>query len=272
LQVPKILSSRYEKIKVALKTRPFVYSNYTAKIVKSFLICLNPKFEEPLSSEGGYKEIHVTPLLDEEGKAIYPKKVVTCSFCKDKKPKGPVKVAVPSKVYFEVAGPRELVEELFNYGSCMLKVGEKEVPFEIVGAERLEPWVELGEALLIKFRGPAVLRDPWTIGMGLRSRFLPTPSNLLAVNAYALFKNRMEEVLLEVERSLVEDHSALHSLGKVWYYYDNRWLPALTGTLLLWVKKDSEIVNMLINHASLFGVGSGRAAGFGDVVIKNIGS
>jgi len=73
---------------------------------------------------------------------------------------------------------------------------------------------------------------------------------------------------MKLERALVEDHSSLHSAGKVWYYYDGKWLPALSGTVLFWVRELDEEILSIIKHAALFGVGSGRAAGFGDVEIK----
>ena len=105
------------------------------------------------------------------------------------------------------------------------------------------------------------MRDPWhEPGESPRSRFLPSPSHLFSANAYSLFKDRYYEVLWKLERALVEDRSSLRNAGKVWYYYE-RPLPALSGTVLFWVRELSEEVEAIISHASLFGVGRGRASG-----------
>jgi len=258
-------------LRVTVNITPTTFNNFTAKIVKSYLSCVSEKFAKVFSVEGGYKEFHITPLLDEKGRAIYPKRTVKCSFCKDEKPRGKGEVAIPRRASFEVAGPPELVDEAFSFGPCTLEFGNKEIEVVTSEVEEVDLNLEFEEGLLVKIRGPAVLRDPWhEPGESLRSRFLPSPSHLFSVNAYSLFKDRYYEVLWKLERALVEDHSSLHSAGKVWYYYDGRWLPALSGTVLFWVRDLSEEVEAIISHASLFGVGSGRAAGFGDVVIKGV--
>ncbi len=246
------------------------FNDFTGKIVKSFLICVNPKLKEIFEVEGGYKEIHVSPLLDEEGKAIYPRKVVKCSFCVDKKPKGKGSVILPKVASFEVSGPEELLLPLYDFHSCTLEFGKKRIEVVTLGVEEVEVNVEKGSSLYIKFRGPAILRDPWhKPGEEFRSRFLPSPSHLFSTNVY-FFYGLTEEyynALFLLERALVEDHSSLNSLGKVWYYYGGRWLPALTGTLLFWVREWNEVIENVLLHAAYFGVGSGRAAGFGDVIL-----
>ena len=262
--------SSFKRVRVELELTPTVFKDYTAKIVKSYLICVDPSFKEVFSTEGGLKEVHITPLLDERGHAIYPKRVVKCSFCKDSKPGGEGEVKLPKRAYFELSGPEELVMRAFSFGDCKLKLGKAELEIKSLGAEEFNVEVELSEAVSIKFRGPAVLRDPWLIGRGLRTRFLPTPINLFSTNAYFLYREKYKEVLMEIDESLVEDHSSLHSVGKVWYYYSGKWLPALSGSLLLWVRKESEVVKEVLYHAALLGVGSGRAAGFGDVLVSSV--
>ncbi len=261
--------SRFKRLRVGLEITPTTFDNFTGKIVKSYLVCVSEKFRELFSTEGGYKELHITPLLDEEGRAIYPKRVVKCSFCKDKRPEGVGTVRIPSKVSFEIAGPSELVEEVYSPASCTLKFKERRIEVFTTSVEEISVDVEPSEGFLVKIRGPALLRDPWhRPGESLRTRFLPSPSHLFSVNVYSIFRDRYFEVLWKLERALVEDHSSLHSVGKVWYYYDDKWLPALSGTVLFWARELDEELRSVLLHAALFGVGSGRASGFGDVVIS----
>ncbi|UXD21661.1 CRISPR-associated protein Cas6 [Ignicoccus pacificus DSM 13166] len=248
---------------------PIEFNDFTGKIVKSFLICADERFKKVFGEEGGYKEFHITPLLDEEGRAIYPRKVVKCSFCKDKKPKGEGRVRIPDVAYFEVSGKKEWLTSLFSYTSCSLSIKGIKIDIESVEVEEEEIELGDGDGIFIKFRGPAVLRDPWhRPGGELRSRFLPSPSHLFSTNVYSLFREKYFEVLMELEKALVEDHSALNSLGKVWYYYGGKWLPALSGSIIFWLREMNDIVKHTLLHASYFGVGSGRAAGFGDIVLN----
>ncbi len=256
-------------MRVEVKLTPTEFNDYTAKIVKSYLICVEPSFEEVFATEGGLKEVHVTPLLDAEGRAIYPRKVVKCSFCKDTKPKGIGKVKVPSRAYFELSGPKELVDKAYSFGNCKMKIGGKEISVETLGVEEVPIDISISEGISIKFRGPALFRDPWLMGVGLRSRFLPIPMYVFSTNAYSLYGDNYRDALMELEEALVEDHSSLHSVGKVWYYYSGKWLPATSGSVLYWVREESEVLKEILYHASLFGVGSGRAAGFGDVLISS---
>ncbi len=267
LRLPKDLSS-FRRVRVHLELTQTRFENYTAKLVKSYLICVDDHFAKLFSVEGGYKEFHITPLLDDEGKAIYPKKIVKCSFCKDRKPSGKGVVELPSKASFEIAGPEELVSRAFSFGRCDLSFGGETIEINSEGAEEVGIELGEGEQLWIKLRGPAVLRDPWhKPGEALRTRFLPSPSHLFSVNVYSLFPDKYFDTLVTLERALIEDHSTLHSAGKVWYYYDGKWLPALTGTLLFWIRETSEELKAILYHAALFGVGSGRAAGFGDLLL-----
>ncbi len=259
----------YERVRVWVNMKPIEITDFSGKLVKSFLVCSNRSFEEAFLQEGGLKDLHVTPIFDPRGKPIYPKVLVKCSFCKDEKPKGVKPVKLPSEGFFEVAGPKELIDQLFNYSNCKFRFKGTEIEMETSDVKEVNVQSDYGDAILVKMRGPVVLRDPWhKPGEGLRSRFLPSPSHLFSVNVYSLFKDEYFEVLMEMERALVEDHSSLHSLGKVWYFYDGKWLPALSGTILFWVRESSERVKKVLRHAALFGVGSGRAAGFGDVEIK----
>ena len=167
--------SNFKRLRVKVKITPTEFDDFTAKIVKSFLSCASKEFLQLFSTEGGYKEFHVTPLMV-DGKAIYPKRVVKCSFCKDERPKGRTSVKIPEKVYFEVAGPEELLVNAYSFEYCSLNIKGKKLEMETIGVEEVKLELGEGEALLVKIRGPAVLRDPWREpGEGLRTRFLPLP-------------------------------------------------------------------------------------------------
>ncbi|ALU12703.1 hypothetical protein EYM_06625 [Ignicoccus islandicus DSM 13165] len=269
--IEKELFEKYKRVRIKASITPMELDDFSGKIVKSYLICVNESFEKPLSQEGGLKEVHVTPLFGPNGTPIYPKALVKCSFCKDRRPSGKKFVRVPEETFFEVAGPSALIDSLYEFSHCKFKFKGALVEMETYKVEEVSLPKDFGEAILVKMRGPVVLRDPWhKPGEALRSRFLPSPSHLFSVNVYSIFREKYFEALKALERGLVEDHSTLHSIGKVWYLYEGKWLPALSGTALFWVRELNDVVKTVLKHAALLGVGSGRAAGFGDVEIASI--
>lgn len=255
------------RFRVELRIDPIETKDYTAEIAIEILKEMDKKFKEYYtSSENNNITIHVTPLLDEQGRAIYPRVPVKCSFCKVEKPKEVRAIKLPKRVWFEVAYPKGLfnlkpVEGNINYGGT-------EVHFEILEIRKVEVELEPSEAYSILFRGPALLPDPYSKDdEPLNLRFLPLPSILFFRNAFELGLDRDMAMYL-LNRTFVEDHSSLHSLGKVWYFYKGRWLPGLSGSMLMRVRGEvNEKVLKIINYASCSGVGIKRELGFGDVLI-----
>ncbi len=241
-----------------------VMKDYTALIPIQVLKHMDERFKEHFEGKKKYN-IHVTPLLDEEGKAIYPKVVVKCSFCRDKKPKGIKHVHLPKRVAFEVAVPKDTFDMRTVEGT--IKVDDEEVQFEVIGIKKVDTEVRPSKTYSILFRGPSLLVDPYARpGDPLNLRFL--------FDLYILFYTDLVDLNLGIEMrdilnyNLVEDHSSSHSLGKVWYLENGRWLPGLSGSLFYRVRGElDERVLKVLNHANCMGVGGRRDEGFGDVII-----
>ena len=205
---------------------------------------------------------HVSPIFDSNGKAIYPKALVACSFCKDEKPKKRRRVKLPYKGYFEFSVQGDKFPDV-SLNEVEIEINGEKVNFVIEGVEELEISVGAGNKLIIKFNGPALLKNPLRSSTPFNTRFLPLPSFLFssAVNDEGLLR-RLNDVF-------VEDHSILHSVGKVWYLYQKRWLPGLSGTALFHVVEevDEEVLEVL-ERAALNGIGFNRDKGFGDVKLE----
>ena len=255
------------RFRVELKIDQIETKDYTAEIVIEILKELDKRFAEYYNGimNNGVK-VHITPLLDEQGRAIYPRVPVKCSFCKVEKPKEVRVIKIPRRVWFEVAFPKGFfnlnpIEGNINYNGT-------EIHFEIVEIRRVEVQLEPSEAYSALFRGPALLPDPYSKdNEPLNLRFLPLPSILFFRNAIELGLDRDTAVYL-LNRTFVEDHSSLHSLGKVWYFYKGRWLPGVSGSMLMRTRgKIDERVLKIINYASCMGVGIKRELGFGDILI-----
>ncbi|NPA85102.1 MAG: CRISPR system precrRNA processing endoribonuclease RAMP protein Cas6 [Crenarchaeota archaeon] len=205
---------------------------------------------------------HVSPIFDESGKAVYPKVLVRCSFCKDEKPKKRKFARLPYKAYLEFSVEREKLPHI-TFNEIEVEVREIKINFFIDGIEELDIDVGAGKKLIIKFNGPTLLRDPLRSNTPFTTRFLPLPSFLFS--SYTDDKN----VLRKLNETFVEDHSILHSTGKVWYLYKGRWLPGLSGTALFHVVEEpDEVVLEILEKAAINGIGFERDKGFGDVKLE----
>ncbi len=233
-----------------LRLPPTELSEYSGLLAKEIL-----KTIAPVTGK-----LHVSPIFDKDGKAIYPKVLVRCSFCKDEKPRGVRKVKLPEKGYFEFAAEREQALEALRDGEYEVKFADDVLNVVVEGFEEVEREIGGGQKMIVKFNGPAILsvrKGPFGI------RFLPLPSFLFS----SVTDNK--ELLREMDELFVEDHSVLHSAGKVWYLYKGKWLPGLSGVVLYHVTSSlkPEVLEVL-EEASTFGVGIKRDEGFGDVKLE----
>jgi len=241
---------RYTRFRVYLKSDGSEVEEYSGLIASEIVarMSINPE--------------HVSPIFDSNGKAIYPKTLVACSFCKDEKPKKRRRVKLPYKAYFEFS----VQGKKFPYvglNELEIEVDGKKVNFVIEGIEELEVNVGAGSKLIIKFNGPALLKNPLRSTTPFNTRFLPVPSFLFSSTV------RDEGLLKRLNDVFVEDHSILHSVGKVWYLYRKRWLPGLSGTALFHVVDDvEEEILEVLERAAFNGIGFNRDKGFGDVKLE----
>lgn len=259
------------RFRLELRVEPIEASSYTAWVPIEVLKIVDERFKEYYYGLYNNITVHITPLLDGEGKAIYPRVPVKCSFCKVEKPKGIRKIKIPQKVWFEVSFPRGVFHLKPVEGDISYNDNENDIEmhFEIVEIRRVDVELEPSKTYSILFRGPSLFPDPYSEPYEpLNMRFLPLPSILFYKNAIELGLDR-DSAIFTLNRAFVEDHSSLHSLGKVWYYYNGRWWPAVSGSMLIRVRGElDDKVLKILHYAKCNGVGIKRELGFGDVLIS----
>ena len=262
--------------------------NYTGKLVKTILAtCSEPIAEAIRSREPRTaKRLSVTPLYRIDGlrvEAVYPG--------------GPARRAIEipvveegEELYFEAGLGGPLTREAARIIECLgegVEVGfcGARIRVEPLEAYRLAeydtggaPIIRLDdvEAIKLTLRSPTLPVNPWRPRSRWK-RLLPAPSYLLAVNAHDLYDPDVEtvqEALEAAEKILSPGHTALKTTRVRWYLYDGQTLPALTGYLKLHVELDGiggrekTLVEHLLSHAAVMGIGSSRATGFGAVTVE----
>ncbi len=134
-------------------------------------------------------------------------------------------------------------------------------------------------AIRLIFRTPIKLVDPWA--KSKYGRFLPLAGVVFSYNIGDLLRIWRREsgywdIVSLVSASLRETYRILETARLVKYVYDGKELPALGGHvtyILDWevinkVKGLKELIENILAHAKIMGVGSSRAIGLGHVEVQ----
>ncbi|MQL56640.1 CRISPR system precrRNA processing endoribonuclease RAMP protein Cas6 [Acidianus ambivalens] len=267
-------------IRLKLNISPFITTDFTGKFVKSFLITANRELEEIFEDKKypSPKPLRITPLLEEENEVpIYPKVI---NRPKPKDNPSPINIG---GVYYVYLGYEQSLEPKINLaiakllGGVQLEYGNK-VNVKLLEYERIENNVPKDfNSVKIYFISPAIFVDPFVkisqIEKDRAKRFIPFPPLIFSVNVYELFKDKYKRNIIRLSYSLVESHTVLNTVSRVWYYYDGKWLPGVIGYAKFFLRKNihkytKSAIRKILQNAIEMGVGSGRAAGFGFVKMK----
>jgi len=145
----------------------------------------------------------------------------------------------------------------------------------------------------IVFESPTLLKDPLAIMRKKKKKLLlPLPEAIFSVPMFMMLidKGRFRSsVFLRCMRYLKSvfdiPYTVLKTVNLVWYVYDNEVLPAMIGYVKYFVDNQilqyvqsitkmkynldfMEILSKSIILAQVYGVGDGRATGFGHITIK----
>lgn len=275
---------RYYKVRVCIRpAAPAVLPVFTGKVVKSLLIEANPNMRNVFESAFNPKPVSISTLYrfrggkreylwKRAGSSKYPvvepgeKLYFHIGFTEDVEPM--VLEAVYGLNGVETAGIKWFLEEV-ELHSYELPAPSDKIPeeYRISGKHGVK----------IEFRTPVLLIDPYK--KSRYKRFLPTPGNVFAYNIGDLLRlergrDYINTVIL-VETVLNETYKVLETAKPVRYVYEGKELPGITGYVNYvfdWdFIKEKEIETFLENlllHASIMGIGSSRASGFGHVTIK----
>jgi len=273
-------------IRLKLRISPFITTDFTGKFVKTLLINTNPELEKIFEDKKypSPKPLRITPLLeDKKEEPVYPKVVVTRSGEVAGKPKnGPNPISI-NGLYHVYIGYEKSLEPEINLtitkllGGVELKYGN-DVRVKLIEYEKVEQEVPREfNSVKVYFITPAIFVDPFVkvsqTDKDRAKRFIPFPPLIFSVNVYDLFKETYKRNIIRLSYSLIESHTILNTVTKVWYYYDGKWLPGVIGYAKFFLRKGihknaKEAVKKILENAIEMGVGSGRAAGFGFVKMK----
>ena len=161
-------------------------------------------------------------------------------------------------------------------------------------SEMLEVQGNKGErAVRVTFESPTLLKDPLVVMRRKKKKLLlPLPEAVLATPLFMILADMgklRRSIFLRCMRYIKSvfdtPYSALKTVNLVWYVYDSNVLPAMIGYVkyfidfqvlaraqtIMKMKYGIDFVNLLsktIVLAQIYGVGDGRATGFGHVSIQ----
>jgi hypothetical protein len=273
-------------IRLKLKISPFITTDFTGKFVKTLLINTNPELEKIFEDKKypSPKPLRITPLLeDKKEEPVYPKVVITRFGEVAGKPKNSPNPISINGLYHVYIGYEKSLEPEINLtitkllGGVELKYGN-DVRVKLIEYEKVEQEVPREfNSVKVYFITPAIFVDPFVkvsqTDKDRAKRFIPFPPLIFSVNVYDLFKETYKRNIIRLSYSLIESHTILNTVTKVWYYYDGKWLPGVIGYAKFFLRKGihknaKEAVKKILENAIEMGVGSGRAAGFGFVKMK----
>ena len=143
------------------------------------------------------------------------------------------------------------------------------------------PPISLNKAsyIMIEFRSPINIIDPFK--RTKFRRFLPIAGYLFSYNIGELARltrdNKLYWDLINyVSAALQETHNVWDTVRKIYYIYDGKEIPGLMGYVKYFVIHEvfddfpslKLLVENVLTHAVIMGVGAGRANGFGHVSVK----
>lgn len=277
---------RYYRVHVRLQVdREAVLPPFTGKVVKSLLISAEPGLEEVFSSMYNPKPVAISTLAKRsDSKYLFLWKKSGSDMI--------VKVDAGDIVEFWTGFSEDTASkvfealsnldgiELFNTKWFLL---EYEVESYKLPAKPedipLDYRLDEAEAVKVEFRTPALLLNPYK--KSKFKKFLPTPGNVFSYNIGDLLRltrdNEYIKVVNLLNALLNETYTVLETVRPVKYIYGNKSLPGIIGYAkymidwdLLVETKTKHLLENLLLHAAIMGVGTSRANGFGHVTVKVI--
>jgi len=273
-------------VRLKLRVSPFVTTDFTGKFVKTLLINANPNLERIFEDKRtpSPKPLRITPLLEDgTEEPVYPKVVIRRFGEAAGKPKSSPNPIAVNGLYHVYVGYESGLEPEVDLAVTKLMGGVEleygsQVRVRLVEYEKVEQRVPREfSSVKVYFITPAVFVDPFVklskLDGDRAKRFVPYPPLIFSVNVYDVFRKTYGRNIIRLSYALVESHTVLNTVTKVWYYYDGKWLPGVIGYAKFFLRKGiperaKEAVRKVLENAMEMGVGSGRAAGFGFVKVK----
>lgn len=268
---------------VVVPDRDQVIPSFSGKVVKTLLISSNKSLEYIFNSkELNPKPIHISPLgyVSENGKIVYLWK----------KAGDPSKLRIISgRKYFFYIGFEESIEhqvldavnsidgvKVFNTRWSL-----EEIDYTSIEIPSEKPQYRIkGDYIKVELRSPTNIIDPYK--KSKYRRFLPLSGFLFAYNigevARILHRNDIYWELIRIFNTVLQEtHHVWDTVKKIMYLYEGKAIPGLIGYIKYYIDKEylekniniKLLIENTLTHATIMGVGSGRANGFGHITLKN---
>lgn len=286
-------ASKFKLVKLVIsfsEPRAIAVNTYTGKLIKTLLMVANPELATVFSHDKvpSPKPLHTTPLYEENrGKVtvLYPKYVVrqVGEEVKNISPMVSPIMLEAGKEYafyvgYHISYENEVIKAIskliapteLEFGDYRLKLRLLRFQYVDVNIPKEFNYVK------VKLMAPALFRDPFAKLAQLddeKRRFVPFPPFMFSVNVYELFREKYKTNIIKLAYSLIESHHNMETFMKVYYRYDDKVLPGIIGYGKFFLRKGlkdatKEMIKEVLTHASIMGIGTGRAAGFGHVSIE----
>jgi len=274
----------YFEAKVSLTVeREAILPPFTGKVSKSLLIKGCDKLETIFKSPNiNPKPIKVSPLgYLRNGREVY-------LWIRDGGKIGVAK-AGPDREYFFYIGYEETVshsveEALSNIDGVELfgtkwYISNIEINSYTLPSSKISKYdISNSTEVKVSFRSPVNIVDPYR--KSRYRRFLPIAGFLFSYNIGEIARlerdNKLYWILIDyISAVLQETHNVWNTVKKIHYIYDGEKIPGLTGYIKYYINHDllenkpeiTKLIENILQHAEIMGVGSGRANGFGHVKI-----
>lgn len=220
----------------------------------------------------------------------------------------PIAIEADKEYLFHVGVSSDLAEEVFkalaeadrlSYGNNTIPVSSLSYETEYTDiarrGEEIEAKLSSSQALKIVFSSPALLKDPLVLAWARRAKkkiMIPLPEAVLSMPLIMLlidlgrFRQSLYiKMLRYIKTALDTTYSMLGTAKLVWYVYDNKIEPGVIGYIKYKIDRDStQRIEVLANKkhsisftetlantialAEVYGIGDGRATGFGHTEIS----
>jgi len=273
----------YFKAKITLSVEnEVILPPFTGKVAKSLLIKGNDKLETIFKSPNvNPKPIKVSPLgYLKNGKEVF--------LWVMEKGKLDIIRASPDREYFFYVGYEEtishMVEEALSNidGKELFKtkwyVSSVEINSYTLPNEKGKYDTLKSSEVKVSFRSPVNIVDPYR--KSKFRRFLPVAGFLFSYNIGEIARlerdNKLYWILVDYMSAILQEtHNVWDTVKKIYYIYDGEKIPGLTGYIKYYINHDllesrqelAVLIENVLQHAEIMGVGSGRANGFGHVKI-----
>jgi len=218
------------------------------------------------------------------------------------------KIKAEKKYFFYIGISLSLLKDVllglsnigrFQFGKEIVDIDSIGYEIEYIDMEKESERVrkvletEAGKSLKITFMSPTLLKDPLTIMRKKKKKLLlPLPEAIFCIPFFMILldKGRLRRSIflrcMRYVKSVFDiPYTALKTVNLAWYVYNNEVLPAMVGYVKYFIDKEVlrhaqhimemkygldfiELLSKVIVLAQVYGVGDGRATGFGHISIE----